>query len=173
MTVCCIEIPDRVGNDVCCYEIPDRVGNDVCFVIAGSDRQSVRDDGSEDQHLVVSEMIISRGYHFFTACQSLQHLIKLRVLPSYTDLASYSLAPFRNYYIYPFSSCFLIKRASWNQQGLFRLAELQVQIVCLSGPYIMRLLSAELKIRLELAVAHLRIHLSYDSVIGLVLSLKR
>ena len=117
------------------------------------------------QHLIVSKIIITRSYHFFSGFQSFQHLVELRVLTTDTDLTLHSLSSLRRDNIDPFSSCLLVECASWDKDGLLRLAELKVQVISLTCTDVGRLLSAELEVRLELALTNFRIDLSDDRIV--------
>ena len=132
----------------------------LCFCGASRNLQL-----SEHQHLIISKIIIARSYHFFSGFQSFKHLIELRILTADADFTLHCLSALWRHYVDPFSSCLLVECASWDKDSLLRLAELKVQVICLSCADVGRLLSAELEVCLELALAYFRIDLSDDRVV--------
>ena len=127
---------------------------------------------SEYQHLIISEVVIPRSDDLLARLQTFEHFIELRILTADADLALDCLVTVRGYYIYPFASGLLVECAARNKDCAFRLAELKIQIICLAGADIGRLVAAESEVCLELSVTHFGLYLADDSVICLVLALK-
>ena len=116
--------------------------------------------GLEYQHLIVAEVVVARGDDLFARLQAFEDFVVLRVLTADADLAFHGLAAVRGDYIYPFAAGLLVEGSARDEDGAFWLSELEVQIICLAGADVGRLLSAELEVCLELPVTHFRIDLA-------------
>ena len=122
------------------------------------------------QHFVVAEIVVTRCYHLLARLEAFEDFVELRVLTADADLALCRLAAFRRHYIYPFSTGLLVECTARDEDGVFRLTELEIEVVGLTCADVCRLLLAETEVGLELSAAHFRIYLADDSVICLVLT---
>ena len=89
--------------------------------------------GLEYQHFIVAEVVVAGGDDLFAWLEAFEDFVELRILAADADLTLYGLASFRSYDIYPFAAGLLVECASMNEHGTFRLSQLEVEVVCLSG----------------------------------------
>ena len=121
------------------------------------------------QYFIVSKVVITRSYDFFSRFQPFKDFVELRILTSYAYFTFNSFSAFRRHDIYPFACSLLVECAAMDKYRFFRLSKLQIQVIGLAGPDVVWLLAAEPEVCLELAVTYLRVYFAYDGVEGLVL----
>ena len=95
----------------------------------------------QDEYVGVAQGFVAGNEDCLAGLQSLLDFIVLGVLPADTDFPFDSLVPFRRHDIDPASSGMLVECPAGNHDGLFRLPELQVHIICLACADVVRLLS--------------------------------
>ena len=76
------------------------------------------------QHLIITEIVVSRSDDLFARLEPFEDFIILRILAADADFATYGLSSFRRDNIYPFAAGLLIECASRDEHCAFRLSEL-------------------------------------------------
>ena len=114
------------------------------------------------QYFVVLKRLVAAGYHLFARLQSLQHLVVLRVLPAYANVAAIGFLSALVEHEDPLAARGLEEGAARNDDGLLGLAQLQVDVVGLACADVLRALTPEDEVSAELALAHLRIDLAHQ-----------
>ena len=84
-------------------------------------------------------------------------------MAAYANLTLDSLVAILVDNVNPLAACLLVEGAAGDDDLIHGLPELKVEVICLTGPDIVRLLAVKLEVGLELAVAHFGIYLPDNS----------
>ena len=113
-----------------------------------------------DQYFVVFKCLVAAGDDTLARLQTFEHLVVLRVLAAYADVAAIGFRAALVKDEDPLSACGLEEGAARDEDGLLWLTQFEVDEIGLARADVLRAFAAEDEITTELALAHLGIDLS-------------
>ena len=124
------------------------------------------------QYFIILECFVATGNHALAWLQTFENLVILRILATYTDVATIGLRATLVEYKYPLASCGLEEGATRNDDGLLGLTQFEVDLIGLTRTDVLRTRTFEDEIAAELTIAHFRINLAHLQLVFLVTTVK-